>query len=70
MSTGTTIAAAIELAFQLRAAAKKIEARVIAAQDEGRERLTPEEWTGILGDNDGSRARWEAATLRAEAEGR
>lgn len=45
-------------------------ARIRAAQAAGRDKLTPEEWQGILSTNDGARAAAQEATDLAIAEGR
>jgi hypothetical protein len=45
-------------------------ARIRAARDQGRDRLTPEEWQDILSANDAARAAAQAAVDRAIAEGR
>lgn len=45
-------------------------ARIRAAQSEGRDKLTPEEWQSILSANDAARATAQEAVDRAIAEGR
>lgn len=68
MSTGSVLAA-IELLTALLTHAAKLSATLQAAQAEDRE-LTPEEWNGILLENDAAMDRLQAEIARARDEGR
>jgi len=68
MSVPVTMAADFVLNSIIKLAESS--ARIRAAQAEGRDKLTPEEWSGILAGNDAARVAAGEAVDRAIADGR
>ena len=61
---------ALELLLALLAKTSEISALIAQARAEGRDTLTPEEWSTITAADDAARARLADAITKAETEGR